>query len=317
MHTGQFIGYLQDPAQLGADTVDACRSLTEAFPYCQSARLLYAKNLHAVNSLDYHRELHVAAAYAANRELLYHLIMQPGLSEKIDALEATVSDPQEDQEVQPTEVADTAADQGTADIQETPEAPQEVVGEHPPAPSQPYKDALESEILKEAISASVALGALEEELPAPEAGEISGAATPETPAAAEADEPTPAVAANETHTFSDWLSLLDPQHSAPDTDSEPAPVDTTQESLIDRFIQEEPQLTPARTEFFSPTNVAKLSIVDQDEFVTETLANIYARQGHHKKALRAFEVLRLKFPEKSAYFAGRIRELKEQGNPPK
>ena len=49
-----------------------------------------------------------------------------------------------------------------------------------------------------------------------------------------------------------------------------------------------------------------------DELVTETLANIYEEQGKTDKAIRTYARLSLKFPEKSLFFAARIKALKSK-----
>lgn len=57
--------------------------------------------------------------------------------------------------------------------------------------------------------------------------------------------------------------------------------------------------------------IAAKSINEKEEVASETLALILARQGHREKAIRMYEQLILKIPEKSAYFAAQIQKLKQ------
>ncbi len=86
------------------------------------------------------------------------------------------------------------------------------------------------------------------------------------------------------------------------------------DSLVEQFIKDEPRLNVKKSGFYNPVNMAKKSVQESDEFVTETLARIYAKQGNHFKAIRAYQKLSLKFPEKTAYFAALIEELKRTPN---
>ncbi len=45
--------------------------------------------------------------------------------------------------------------------------------------------------------------------------------------------------------------------------------------------------------------------------MTETLAKVYLEQKKYKKALQAFKILSLKYPEKSGFFADQIRAVKK------
>lgn len=51
---------------------------------------------------------------------------------------------------------------------------------------------------------------------------------------------------------------------------------------------------------------------EQMDFVTETLAAIYADQGYYDKAIEVYAKLILLYPEKSAYFASLVNEIKSK-----
>ena len=58
----------------------------------------------------------------------------------------------------------------------------------------------------------------------------------------------------------------------------------------------------------------KKSVKHNDTLTTETLAEIYAEQGHYQRAIQAYEILCLKYPKKSGFFADRIEEIKNKLN---
>lgn len=74
MHPDQFIGFLQHPETLDAESALLLESLTREFPYCQPAQALYLRNLYQEGDLRFNQQLKIAALYAPDRKHLYEMI---------------------------------------------------------------------------------------------------------------------------------------------------------------------------------------------------------------------------------------------------
>jgi hypothetical protein len=109
---------------------------------------------------------------------------------------------------------------------------------------------------------------------------------------------------NEKLVFTDWIRYFEGN----EIEGQP---DKTE--IIERFIKDQPRISPLKNEQIAPDNLAKSSSADLDEeFVTETLAKIHLEQGNRIKAIEIYERLKLKYPEKSPYFAGQIEFIKQK-----
>ncbi len=165
----------------------------------------------------------------------------------------------------------------------------------------------------------------------------------------EVDETELVPETNDTHSFMEWLNLAQgkkPAEIAPKTNLEkPAfvaekqpvndlptepikpVVEVTREdieravaksnvndfqNILDKFIKENPSISRPKAEFFNPVNMAKQSVEEDEELVTETLANLYYKQGNYKRAIRAYEKLCLIYPSKMTYFASLIQKIKSE-----
>lgn len=81
------------------------------------------------------------------------------------------------------------------------------------------------------------------------------------------------------------------------------------EELIDQFLSVNPRISKMAKD--APVPVVRTEPDAQvTGLVTETLARMYAEQGHVAKAIQAYEILKLRVPEKSSIFAARIEALK-------
>lgn len=101
------------------------------------------------------------------------------------------------------------------------------------------------------------------------------------------------------------------QGKTPKTDKKGSNIEQ-HKNIIDKIIEADPgRIKLGNNKFFTPASDAKQSLLENEHLVTETLAKIYALQGNISKAIRAYEILSLKFPQKSVYFASLIEKLKK------
>ena len=132
--------------------------------------------------------------------------------------------------------------------------------------------------------------------------------------------PTPAEAISGPPTdFYSWLgqpaAQQEEETAAEETEipvSEQEP--THQQQLIDRFIANNPTISRPKKEFFTPETAAKKSEHLPEQLATETLASVYLNQGNTEGAIRIYERLILKFPEKSSYFVSLIEKTRNEFN---
>ena len=81
-------------------------------------------------------------------------------------------------------------------------------------------------------------------------------------------------------------------------------------NLVDSFLKSNPKIIPDENRTYQVDLTESLR--ENQDIATETLADIYAMQGHKNKAIEIYEHLILKYPEKHIYFAAQIDRLKEQ-----
>ena len=110
--------------------------------------------------------------------------------------------------------------------------------------------------------------------------------------------------------FLDWIKYTEEnqiiQYQEESKKSEPL---KNKLSIIDRFIEADPKISPIEnTE--TTDSVIKVDF-NSEELMTESLAKILLKQKKYKKAIRAYRILSLKYPEKNVFFAGQIQKIKK------
>lgn len=86
------------------------------------------------------------------------------------------------------------------------------------------------------------------------------------------------------------------------------PVVKKQMSLIEKFIEKNPRIVP-KDDLPAVSRDLSEDSVKENEFITETLAEIYIKQKKYDKALQIYQKLSLKYPQKSIYFADQISKI--------
>ncbi len=81
MNLDSFYSYIKNPASLNNETINGLNEIIERYPYFQTARLLYLKNLQILNDYRFNDELKIVSAYAVNRKVLYELVHEIEKSE--------------------------------------------------------------------------------------------------------------------------------------------------------------------------------------------------------------------------------------------
>lgn len=274
MNTQDYISLLNKPSVVTPQQAIELENVLYEFPFLQSARALYLKALYNQDSYRYNNELKKTAAYTTDRSVLFEFIT----SENFRSLQKDYFD-SEQQSVK--EIVINEAEE----IKHT--------------EAEPEKDKLE-ESIKRTIKGAQDVEHKETEIK--ETAQAQANLTIGKPIAFEK---------NEKHSFGEWLQLSSINHINRDnkqTDNHPDTALEKKRELIDKFIEANPKITPVKNTS-SPANI-DINSSDNSSLMTETLAKVYLEQKKYTKAIQAYEILILKYPEKSVFFADRISDIK-------
>ena len=316
MQAKEFINYIKNPNSLEKNSVKELQKLVNDFPYFQSAHLLLSLASKKWDASVYQKSLKKTAIVVTNRSHLFNLIQQFEISNTVIedsdhqklVVEEVLEPIDSTKELNILKATELLIENSDSEISET---------EFQQKTKPNAEEVLENEIAKQVVSAIV-----------------------EKQMFNLSDTQLVFNQNKEPENFTDWLRLIqksNKQLSAENilekninskdiynhikTRLEKSKI-ITQESalnkklknlaLIDKIIEKSPGQIKIKDDqkFYSPEQNAKESLLENEHLVSETLAKIYALQGSVNKAVRAYEILSLKFPQKSAYFASLIQKLK-------
>ena len=279
MNVSDFTSLINNPNAVNEKQTLALEKIVAEFPYFQSARALRLKGLYNQDSFRYNYDLKTTAAYTTERSVLFDLITSDYfLAINKDAYLENV------EKIKAIEVVSI-----------------EIISEN--SASDVRSNTLEESILtsiKQSNSVEIATEIKND-------FEI-------TSQKLEIGKPL-IFSKNEKHSFQEWLQLskINPIDRTESDFSEKTKQELEAEknkklTLIDKFIEKNPKIPPLSKEAI----IKDFSVpIDEDKsyLMTETLAKVYLEQKKYQKAIQAYEILILKYPEKSSFFANRILDI--------
>jgi hypothetical protein len=336
MNHQQFLRYIERPDLLGKVDVPVINELVKNFPFCQTFHLLLVKNLHNEKSIHYNHQLKLAAAYATDRKVLYKLIKKASSKEENKDRTSPVVVPVNEENIlqtlsleNPAEVKISVPEAvkvpeivNKPPFEEAASTQPTIITENPPLP----EIVIESPFIEASAEVKTNIDTVDIEIVKNIADQISLTSLhkidtekihPTEQVKKIDDKPLPFK--KEKASFNEWIKIIQNKgqiipvvNDGPKTiEKREALPKKSQDSIIDKFIAEDPRIVISKTDFFSPVNIARVSVIDTEDLVTETLAKIYVQQGNLNKAIKIYEKLTLKYPEKKSYFASQIELLQK------
>ena len=278
MKVSDFTYFLQHPNKV-VDPLQTkqLEDILEEYPYFQSARALHLKGLKNLNSYKYNKALKTTAAYTTDRDVLFDFITSKDFLHQDTSEDLILTEQSIKQEAKHL-------------IEDS---------EDKPLP-QDKKDAeqiLDPELFKSKEISKDDISILEIGKPIP-------------------------FDKKEKYSFTEWLQLASKKPitrseeltklERKDAKKESSKKDDKQSKFdrIDTFIAKNPKIVP-KDNIPQSDAIANSSKLDKNELMTETLARVYLEQKKYKNAIQAYKILSLKYPEKSGFFADRIKSVEK------
>ena len=284
MNKKTFTSLLAHPESISQKNLFGLSEIVEKYPFFQTARALHLKSLKKSNSLLYNDALKLTAAYTADRNILFEYITSNFF------IQNEISDTIQKQEDSYLKLEVT-----TEDISEQ--------------VSKEIDQQLKTELKKaDAILNPDLFHRREKSIEKLTKNEI-------TKSDLEKNNPLD-FTKEDSHSFSEWLKLTTAKPIVREETKNLSNSKKPNSDLINKFIQENPKLKPSKStvKYDNEENLANQITYTSEALMTETLAKVYLQQNNYQKALQAYKILSLKYPEKSGFFADQIRAINKYIN---
>lgn len=312
MNVSSYNYLLNQPEEINEIQTVALEKVLDEFPFFQSARALRLKGLYNQNSYKYNFALKIAAAHTTDRSVLFDFIT----SESFTAIQKKTYEKKIEELLNITVVDSQIIEKEEPQVIKTNPLEHSILTSIKEANANTTQNKslfIDNLEIDKTVEQSI-LDSIKEATPT----KIEEATT-EAEKNLEIGKPLD-FSKSETHSFHQWLQISriqpiireNPQENN-SMAKEPEPIiDESKKKkaeLIDKFIETSPKIPPIKPGVVFTPNI-DLNKEDNSYLMTETLAKVYLEQKKYQKAIQAYEILILKYPEKSSFFADRIKDIK-------
>lgn len=284
MTTQEFSDILKNPDQITLSQVYELENIVHQFPYFQAARAAHLRVLYTQGSYRYNKALKITASYIGDRTLLFDFITSKFFKEpKINLIQPKGLPKTYYDEAIPKEFTQYVTEDAFESLEDrnkrmaTASQMSSIIGEFTPSSDK-------NRALEESLDMGKPLNFEQ----------------------------------NDTHSFSKWLELtrykpIEREEKTPQITKnifEKDDARTKKFDMIDKFLETNPKIE-IKKEFSSMVDLSAENQATEQQLMTETLAKVYLEQGKYAEAIRAYQILILKNPEKSRFFADQIETIQK------
>ncbi len=272
MQVSRFTALLENPLDIIQDAdVTALKQIVETYPYFQAARGMELIGLKNSNSFKYNAALKKHAAYTSDRSWLFEIITQEAFNKSKKTDKTIEGFPIDETVNSSVELNDIATSKQT-DVEAQ------------------YTDETSDEEHKVSETQEASLSSIELGKPL----EFNK---------------------NDRYSFEEWLQLstkksFDIKTKKEETNTSEKNKKEAKMAQINTFIATNPKISPPLPSTKKIT-IKDAEKINKEALMTETLARVYLEQKKYKKALQAYKILSLKYPEKNSFFATQIKVIQK------
>ena len=315
MENTLFNELLKSPHLLASMPIEDLETITKNYPWFSLAHSYLAKAYQENNSHKTSGQIALASTLHSNRTWLYGFLKEPVLrkhspiaiieslpTENIPEIIVDVTPSPAASSTSLAELAASMMEELEPDVREVKRGEEPEVREVKRGEEKVRDlDFLDKSILATAVSSSIFLEVSEADEEHDSAKDVKQDVAQDSSKDASQDD-----------ALFTWLRSVSDDEGESERETETTATVQPSVDLIEKFIATSPRITPGKAEQYTGVSFAKDSLEENFDWVTETMAKLYAAQGKIDRARKAYKRLIELHPEKKIHFENQLKVLNQR-----